>query len=69
MGDATIKKGETLNSELPWLFDESDGISNKFVRQGSGAVPSARGVLCIPSGWRVEPLGESESEKLVLCFP
>ncbi len=67
--NATIKKGETLNSELPWLFDESDGTSNKFVRQGSGAVPSARGVLCIPSGWRVEPLGESESEEIGALFP
>jgi hypothetical protein len=61
---ASVKKGEALCSELPWLFDESNGTSIRFVRQGSGAVPSARGVLCIPSDWLVEPRGECELEEV-----
>ena len=50
----TVTKGEFLHSELPWLFDEPDGTSARFIRQGAGVVASPRCLVCIPSEWRVE---------------
>lgn len=51
---ATVTRGEFLHSDLPWLFDEPDGTSARFVRQGAGVVTSPSGLVCIPAGWKVE---------------
>lgn len=60
---ATLKRGDPLDPNLPWLFEDVEKDSAKFVRQGSGAVASTYGVVCVPSDWfAVEP---SDSESLV----
>ena len=50
----TIRKGEVLNADLPWLFDDLDGTSARFVRQGAGVVASPQGLVCVPAEWKIE---------------
>lgn len=54
-------KGELLSSDLPWLFGETESSKPTFVRQGSGTVSGASGLLCVPDSWRTEPQGDSEA--------
>ena len=62
----TLRKGDTLHPDLPWVFEDVDRTTAKFIRQGGGSVVSPAAILCVPSEWVVEPtegkvdaLGES----------
>lgn len=48
------KKGEALSNDLPWVFEEAECTKPVLVRQGSGAVSGATGLVCIPESWRTE---------------
>jgi hypothetical protein len=57
-GDARnkeIARGEALDPELPWIFEQNADSTNAFrlVRQGSGAISGHKGVLCIPADWNL----------------
>lgn len=50
-----IARGDPLDDELPWVFEDLNeaGNSYRFARQGSGAIASIRGILCAPQDWRI----------------
>lgn len=59
-GDARHKevaRGDALQSELPWIFEQSAESTNvyRLVRQGSGAISGHEGILCIPVDWNLRP--------------
>jgi hypothetical protein len=61
---ATVARGESLHADLPWLFDDPDDRSARFVRQGAGVVASSRGFVCIPAGWKVEAQSDSHIQAI-----
>ena len=65
-----LRKGDALHADLPWVFEDVDGATAKFIRQGAGLVASTYGIICVPSGWVVQPIegqvdGLGESAKLM----
>ena len=50
-----IPRGDSMEEDLPWLFEaeEHKNSSYKFIRQGTGSIPSQIGVVCIPNNWGV----------------
>jgi hypothetical protein len=48
-----IRRGDALESELPWIFEESTETSAlyRLLKQGSGTVASMQGMVSIPSHW------------------
>lgn len=48
-----ISRGDALESELPWIFEESTDTSviYRLLKQGSGTVASMQGMVSIPSHW------------------
>lgn len=59
-----IARGDALDDDLPWLFEEgSEGANSyRFARQGSGSLASIRGVLCAHQDWKVTSEGGSVVE-------
>ncbi len=52
-----IARGEALDPELPWIFEQGDDSANpcRLIRQGSGAIAGFEGILCIPQDWEPRP--------------
>lgn len=51
-----IPRGELMEEDLPWLFEadeNSNSLSFKFIRQGTGSIPSRVGGVCIPNSWSI----------------
>lgn len=46
------RNGIALAPELPWLFAE-DHSGWRWLRQGGGGIPSAEGMVAIPSDWKI----------------
>ena len=48
-----ISRGDVLDSELPWIFDESADPSTiyRLIKQGSGTIASMHGMVCVPRDW------------------
>jgi hypothetical protein len=62
----TLRKGDALHADLPWVFEDLNGTTAKFIRQGAGSVASPSAIMCVPYGWvveaaeaKVDSLGES----------
>lgn len=49
---ASALKGHSMDDQLPWLFSE-EPQNYKFIRQGSGSIPSNKGIIATPTGWRI----------------
>ncbi|MEF8753792.1 MAG: STY4851/ECs_5259 family protein [Accumulibacter sp.] len=52
-----IARGEALDPELPWMFEQGDDPANpcRLIRQGSGAIAGFEGILCTPQDWDLRP--------------
>jgi hypothetical protein len=52
-----IARGEALDPELPWIFEQGADSANpcRLIRQGSGAIAGFEGILCIPQDWDLRP--------------
>jgi hypothetical protein len=52
-----IARGEALDPELPWMFEQGDDSANpcRLIRQGSGAIAGFEGILCTPQDWNLRP--------------
>jgi len=61
---ATIRKGELLDVETPWLFEHSLEQSPRLIRQGGGDVSAAEALLVIPADSVIED-GENGSCELL----
>lgn len=50
-----VVRGEALNPDLPWIFEEaaSAGKALRLVRQGSGSVTGLEAWICVPEGWSI----------------
>ncbi len=48
----TLRKGEPLDSDLPWIFEQVREGSPRLVRQGGGSVQAVEVLVAIPSGWK-----------------
>lgn len=50
-----ISRGEALDSELPWIFDESiDPVTvYRLIKQGSGTIASMQGMVGVPPHWKL----------------
>ena len=48
-----ISRGDALDTELPWIFDESTEPSAiyRLIKQGSGTIASTQGMVSVPSHW------------------
>lgn len=48
-----ISRGDALENDLPWIFEESMAHSASYhlLKQGSGTVASVQGMVSIPSHW------------------
>jgi len=48
-----VARGEALNADLPWVFEESVGAAQalRLVRQGSGSVTGMEAWVCVPESW------------------
>ena len=53
------KRGDELDSDLPWVFVERDSRM-LLARQGSGGVSSQQALVAMPEGWEFEHDGDSE---------
>lgn len=61
---ASAQKGYSLDDQLPWLFSE-ELQKYKFIRQGSGNVPTNKGIVAIPIGWQIIESTEPDSIELL----
>jgi hypothetical protein len=52
-----VARGEALDPELPWIFEQGADSANpcRLIRQGSGAIAGFEGILCIPQDWDLRP--------------
>ncbi|WP_129125929.1 STY4851/ECs_5259 family protein [Geomonas oryzae] len=50
-------RGESLDQDLPWVFDAGDEV-NALVRQGSGAVATSEAFVALPPRWDVSAMEE-----------
>lgn len=59
-----ISRGDALESELPWIFEESADTSATYrlLKQGSGTVASMQGMVSIPSHWTLSTDEGSSAE-------
>lgn len=59
-----ISRGDALESELPWIFEESTDTSPiyRLLKQGSGTVASMQGMVSIPSQWTLSADDGSSAE-------
>jgi len=59
-----ISRGDALDNELPWIFDESTDTSAAYrlIKQGSGTVASMQGMVSIPSHWTLSADDGSSAE-------
>lgn len=48
-----VARGAALNSDLPWVFEESISATQalRLVRQGSGSVTGLEAWICVPDNW------------------
>ena len=53
----TAPRGESLDLELPWVFDAGDEVA-MLLRQGSGAVAANEAFVALPPGWAVSAVEE-----------
>ena len=53
---ATVTKGESLETDLPWIFAASSNNAHilTLIRQGSGAISGRECWVCAPSNWLVQ---------------
>lgn len=51
---ASVARGESLETDIPWIFDASDTDTRTLtlVRQGSGAISSRECWVCVPGTWQ-----------------
>lgn len=59
-----IIRGDALEGDLPWLFEEISDSSTgyRLAKQGSGTVASIQALVCLPSHWQISVRGESSLE-------
>lgn len=59
-----ISRGDAIESELPWIFEESTDTSTiyRLLKQGSGTVASMQGMVSIPSQWTLNADDGSSAE-------
>ena len=59
-----ISRGDALESDLPWLFEESTDTSAiyRLLKQGSGTVASTQGIVSIPFHWTLSADDGSSAE-------
>jgi hypothetical protein len=57
---AEAHKGESLDSDLPWIFEKD--VPNRFLKQGAGRVAPAKVLLALPEGWRIQHDDEKENK-------
>ncbi|MER2626313.1 MAG: STY4851/ECs_5259 family protein, partial [Accumulibacter sp.] len=52
-----VARGEALDPELPWVFEQgADSASTcRLMCQGSGAITGFQGLICVPHDWTVRP--------------
>ena len=55
----SAKRGDELDSDLPWVFVQRDSRM-LLVRQGSGGVATQQALVAIPEGWELEHDGDSQ---------
>lgn len=50
---ASVAKGDSLEVDIPWIFEASDGDSRilPLVRHGSGAISGRECWVCVPQDW------------------
>lgn len=53
----TIRKGEPLDTELPWVFESEPEQSPRLIRQGGGDVSALEALLAIPADTTIDHNG------------
>jgi len=48
----TLRKGEPLDTNLPWIFEQTKEGVARLVRQGGGSVQAVEVLVAIPCGWK-----------------
>ena len=57
------RRGQTLDSDLPWIFEEGPGSPPRWVREGSGSVAPEYALVVVSAGSQVIPESDGSAEQ------
>jgi hypothetical protein len=60
----TVPGGEGLAPDMPWLFEVSEDVTARFVRQGSGSIRTRVALVAIPTEWTISLEGDGTDDLL-----
>lgn len=66
--EASIRGGDALDPDLPWVFEEPHDGTQTLLRTGGGGVPTETALLALPEGWTVACDGSQLSAAELIAY-